>query len=133
MLSDKEKEKYFSGTEDKNNPMIIDSARIKFAAELKEKIDAKKQELSKGKKGITISEDVFYELMKKGLKSENIEKRGFFTKVLFGGDIKIPPLDKTDGRGPLISGKEYLTATEIKVKKYIEDAAREEIERKIEV
>ncbi|MDO8486127.1 MAG: hypothetical protein Q7S77_00270, partial [Candidatus Staskawiczbacteria bacterium] len=55
MLSDKEKEKYFFGAENKNDPAVIISARIKFATELKGKIDAKRQELSKGKKGISIS------------------------------------------------------------------------------
>jgi len=131
-LSDKEKGKYFDKAEDKNNPAAIDSARIKFATELKGKIDAKKQELSKGKKGIAISEDVFYDLMRKGLKSEDIKRRGFFGRMFFGGEITISPLDKTDGRGSLICNKEYLAKEiENRVKKNISDAAQEEVERKI--
>lgn len=131
-LSDKEKERYFGESRDKNDPVMIDSARIKFAMELKEKIDTKKQELSKGAKGIVISEDVFYELMRKGLKSEDINRRGFFGRIFFGGEITIPPLDKTDGRGSLISDKEYLTEEmEDRVIKNIADAAQEGIERKI--
>ena len=132
MLSDEEKARYFDDGKDKNNSAAINSARIKFAAELNKKIDAKKQELSKGEKGIVISEDVFYELMKKGLKPEDMKKRGFLGRIFFGGEIKIPPLDKTDRRGSFTSSKEYLTKwMEVKVKKNIEEAAQEEIERKI--
>lgn len=129
MLSAQEKEKYFSGAKDKNDPTAIDSARLKFATELTGKISAKIKELAGGKKGISISEDVLYELMKKGLKSEDIKKVGFFSK----GAIEIPPLplDKTDKRGPLIMTREFLAAMEVKVKKNIEEAAEEEIERKI--
>ncbi|MBI2049899.1 MAG: hypothetical protein HYT35_00365 [Candidatus Staskawiczbacteria bacterium] len=132
MLSDKEKEKYFEGSNNKNNISKVNSARIKFAMELREKIEAKRQELAKGKNGILISEDVFYELMKKGLKAEDIKKRGFFRRMFFGGDVKAPPLDKTDGRGSLIADKEYLAQElELRVKKNIEEAAQEEMERKI--
>ncbi len=127
MLSDKEKGEYFGEGKNKNNPADIDSARSKFAVELNKKIDAKRQELSKGKNGITISEDVFYELMKKGLKSEDIKKRGIFGRM-FGGEIEIPPLDK---RGYLEPTRNDLTAMEITAKKNIEEAAQEEIERKI--
>lgn len=127
MLSTQEKEKYFAGEKDKNDPDTIKSAINKFATELKGKIDDKRQELAKGKKGITISEDVFYELMKKGFKSEDVKKGGFFSK----GGIEIPPLDKTDKRGPLKKTKEHLAEMELKVKKNIEEVAKEEIERKI--
>ncbi|MDO8622687.1 MAG: hypothetical protein Q7R52_00405, partial [archaeon] len=122
---------YFFGAENKNDPAVIISARIKFATELKGKIDAKRQELSKGKKGISISEDVFYELMRKGFKSEDIKKRGFLGRMFFGNGIKMPPLDKTDERGFLTKKIEYLTGIETKVKKGIADSAQEEVERKI--
>ncbi len=133
ILSEKEKAKYIKYFgEDKNGLVNIDSVIIKFAAKLKEKIDAKRQELAKGKNGINISEDVFYELMRKGLKSEDIKRRGFFGRIFYGGEITIPPLDKTDGRGPLVSDKEYLTEEiENRVKKNIEEAAKEAIEKKI--
>ncbi|MEK7540756.1 MAG: hypothetical protein AAB529_00735 [Patescibacteria group bacterium] len=131
MLSVKEKEKYFSGEEDRNDTTAISSARNKFAVELNRKISEKITELSRGKKSISISEDVFYELMKKGLKSEDIRRTGFWDWFKDKGEIKISPLDKTDKRGPLIKTKEYLAEMEVRVKKHIEEAGKEEIERKI--
>jgi len=131
MLSDKEKTKYFGKTEDKNNLIAINSARIRFATELKAKIEAKKQELAKGEKGINISEDTFYELMRRGLKAEDIKKRGFLGRIFLGGEIKILPLDKADDRGPLIKEKEYLSKLENKIQENIKEAAQEEVERKI--
>ncbi|MEK7061757.1 MAG: hypothetical protein AAB957_00655 [Patescibacteria group bacterium] len=128
MLSDKEKKDYFGKEEDKNNQENINSARIKFAVEL----DRKRQKLSEGKNGITISEDLFYKLMGEGLKAEDIKKRGFWERM-FGDEITIPPLNNSalDKRGPLVLTKDGLITREVEAKKRIAEVAEGEI--KIEI
>jgi len=128
-LSDQEKEKYFDKEKDKNDSGTIESARQKFAVELNEKINEKIKELAEGKKGISMSQDLFYKLMDMEYKSEDIKKAGWFSR----GKIEaLPlPLNEADKRSSLVITKEFLAVLEAKVRGDIEKATELRINKKI--
>lgn len=108
MLSEEEKKRYENDIR-------------KFHDELEEK----RKKLGETLK-VSISENVFYDMMRRGYKPEDIKKRG-----IFGGKIEIP---SSDGRRPLVISKkefsEQAEQTEHRIDKFAKGEAEEELNRK---
>lgn len=129
MLSDQEKGEYFVGKKYEDNLEAIRLAKDEFSKNFIKRVDDKIKELAEDKKGVSMSQDLFYELMKMGYKPEDAKKAGLPSR----GMIKVPilPLSDADRRSPLLITKEFLAVMEAKVRKNIEDKTEKEMKEKI--
>ncbi len=117
-LSDEERLRYV----DENGKQNIG----KFATEL----EGKRQGLEK--KGINLSRDAYYQMMKEGLQPDQMKVRGFWGRIFIGPEIEAPSLY---WKKPLdISKKElgnWATKAEAKSIDYAKREAQRELEQKV--
>lgn len=127
-LSEEEKQKYFGEAKDKKDSAIINEAVKKFAGDL----ENKRQSLEKN--GILMPREAFYQMMRDGLRPEDIKKPGLW-KRLFGKQIEIPPLNKKR-KGYLLSKEELkkeVEETKQKITERISGEAKEALDEKVRI
>ena len=117
-LSDKERAKYV----DENGKQRIS----KFATELEEK----RQGLAE--KGINLSRDAYYQMMKEGLQPDQMKVRGFWARIFIGPEIEVASLYWKE---PLNMSKKELgnwaTKAESRSIDYVKREAQRELDQKV--
>jgi len=115
-LNDKEKAKYVGQD---GNPNL---------QQLAVDLEAKRQDLAT--KGIEMSRDSYYQMMKEGLRPDQIKVRGFFGKLFMGSEIVIPSSKEKSSQ---LSKKELtqnIQDSEKRFGTFVRDSAQADLEKR---